>query len=184
MRRFILAAVVLAVVLVGAVAYVIETSPPWYERLRYPLHYTALVRARARAEGLDPALLAAVIYQESKFRPTAVSSSGAIGLMQITPSTAEGIALRTGGTSFQVSDLTNPAINIRYGTWYLHDLFAKYGSLRLVLAAYNAGQGNVDSWQKAGEGIQFPETRAYVSRVEYLEGVYRNAWSAQLYSLR
>jgi soluble lytic murein transglycosylase len=182
MRRFALAAGVLVVVLVGAAAYVIETSPPWYERLRYPLDYSAIVRERARAEGLDPALLAAVIYQESKFRPSAVSSSGAIGLMQLTPSTAEGIALRTGGTSFHVSDLTDPAINIRYGTWYLHDLFTKYGSLPLVLAAYNAGQGNVDRWRKAGEGIQFPETRAYVSRVEQLEAVYRDAWSAQLYS--
>jgi soluble lytic murein transglycosylase len=184
MRRLALAAAVLAVVLAGAAAYVIETNPPWYERLRYPLHYSAIVRERARAEGLDPALLAAVIYQESKFRPGAVSSSGAIGLMQLTPSTAEGIALRTGGTSFQVSDLTDPAINIRYGTWYLHDLFTKYRSLPLVLAAYNAGQGNVDRWRRAGEGIQFPETRAYVSRVERLEGVYRHAWSAQLYTSR
>ncbi|HUY71771.1 MAG TPA: lytic transglycosylase domain-containing protein [Gaiellaceae bacterium] len=182
MRRFGLAAGVLVVVLVGIAAYVIETSPPWYERLRYPLHYSGIVRERARAEGLDPALLAAVIYQESRFRPRAVSSSGAIGLMQLTPSTAEGIALRTGGTSFHVSDLTDPEINIRYGTWYLHDLFTKYGSLPLVLAAYNAGQGNVDRWRKAGEGIQFPETRAYVSQVEQLESVYRDAWSAQLYS--
>jgi soluble lytic murein transglycosylase len=183
MRRVALAAGVLVVVIVGAAVYVIETSPPWYERLRYPLHYSAIVRERARAEGLDPALLAAVIYQESKFSPSAVSSSGAIGLMQLTPSTAEGIALRTGGTSFHVSDLTDPAINIRYGTWYLHDLFAKYGSLPLVLAAYNAGQGNVDRWRQAGEGIQFPETRAYVSRVEHLAGVYRDAWSAQLYRI-
>jgi soluble lytic murein transglycosylase len=181
-RRLALAAGILAAIVVGVAVYVIETSPPWYERLRYPLHYSAIVRERARAEGLDPALLAAVIYQESKFSPSAVSASGAIGLMQLTPSTAEGIALRTGGTSFHVSDLTDPAINIRYGTWYLHDLFSKYGSLPLVLAAYNAGQGNVDRWRRAGEGIQFPETRAYVSRVERLEGVYRQAWRAQLYA--
>jgi soluble lytic murein transglycosylase len=181
MRRLALAAGVLAIVLAAAATYVIETSPPWYERLRYPLHYDAIVRQRAHAEGLDPALLAAVIYQESKFRPTAESSSGAIGLMQLTPATAEGIAERTGGIAFHVSDLTDPAINIRYGTWYLHDLFAKYRSVRLVLAAYNAGQGNVDRWRTAGEGIQFPETRAYVSRVEHLERVYREAWRAQLY---
>jgi soluble lytic murein transglycosylase len=101
--------------------------------------------------------------------------------MQLTPSTAKGIALRTGGTAFRVSDLTDPAINIRYGTWYLHDLFAKYGSVPLVLAAYNAGQGNVDRWRAAGLGIQFPETRAYVTRVEHLREVYRSAWHAQLY---
>jgi soluble lytic murein transglycosylase len=181
MRRLALLTCLLAAVLVGVLGYVIETSPPWFERLRYPLAYSAIVRARARAEGLDPALLAAVIYQESRFRPAAVSASGAIGLMQLTPATAEGIALRTGGTAFRVSDLTDPAINIRYGTWYLHDLYAKYRSLPLVLAAYNAGQGTVDRWRAAGEGIQFAETRAYVAGVERLEGIYRRAWSSQLY---
>jgi soluble lytic murein transglycosylase len=182
MKRFAAAAAIVVLALAGAAVWVIRTSPPWFERLRYPLHYTALVRERARAEGIDPALLAAVIYQESKFSAHARSRSGAIGLMQLTPSTAEGIAMRTGGTAFRVSDLTDPAINIRYGSWYLHDLFAKYGSLRLVLAAYNAGQGNVDRWRAAGLGIQFPETRAYVSRVEHLQRVYHDAWGSKLYS--
>ena len=84
--------------------------------------------------------------------------------------------------TFRVTDLNDPAINIRYGTWYLHDLFSKYGSLRLVLAAYNAGQGNVDRWRAAGLGIQFPETRAYISRVERLRRVYHDAWGSKLYS--
>jgi soluble lytic murein transglycosylase len=181
MRRLTGTLVFLLAAVLAVAAYVIETSPPWYERLRYPLHYSDLVREQAGKRGIDPALLAAVIYQESKFRPSAKSSSGAIGLMQLTPSTAQGIAIRTGGTAFTVDDLTDPAINIRYGTWYLHDLFAKYGSLDLVLAAYNAGQGNVDRWRKAGQGIQFSETRAYVARVEHLENVYRDAWHAQLY---
>jgi soluble lytic murein transglycosylase len=172
------------VVVLGALAtfYVLRSSPPWFERIRYPLHYAAFVRERAEAERIDPALLAAVIYQESKFRPDAKSSSGAIGLMQLTPSTARGIALRTGGTAFTIDDLTDPAINIRYGTWYLHDLVAKYGSLRLALAAYNAGQGNVDRWRAEGKDIQFAETRAYVDRVEHLQHVYRDAWHAQLYA--
>jgi soluble lytic murein transglycosylase len=182
MRRLAATIAVVVLALAGVAIYVVETSPPWFERIRYPLKYTAIVRERAHAEGIDPALLAAVIYQESKFRPAARSSSGAIGLMQLTPSTAEGIALRTGGTAFKLSDLTDPTINIRYGTWYLHDLFAKYGSENLVLAAYNAGQGNVDRWRRAGEGIQFPETRAYVARVEHLKNVYRRAWHAQLYA--
>jgi soluble lytic murein transglycosylase len=182
MRRLAAVAAIAVLVVVVAAVWVIRTSPPWFERLRYPLHYSAIVRERAKAEGIDPALLAAVIYSESKFHPTARSASGAIGLMQITPATAEGIALRTGGTAFRVSDLTDPAINIRYGTWYLHDLFAKYRSLPLVLAAYNAGQGNVDRWRAEGLGIQYPETRAYVSRVEHLRQVYDHAWHAQLYS--
>jgi soluble lytic murein transglycosylase len=181
MRRIAFGFTIVVLALAGIAVYIVETNPTWFERLRYPLHYSAIVRSRARAEGIDPALLAAVIYQESKFRPAVRSSSGAIGLMQITPATAQGIALRTGGTTFRVSDLTNPSINIRYGSWYLHDLFAKYGSISLMLAAYNAGQGNVDRWRAAGEGIQFPETRAYVSRVEHLERVYRRAWHNQLY---
>ena len=117
----------------------------------------------AREHKLDPALMAAVIYQESKFRPSVESSSGAIGLMQLTPATARGIAIRTGGSAFQTSDLYNPEINIRYGAWYLDNLFAKYHDERLVLAAYNAGQGNVDKWLAHGESIQFAETRAYVA---------------------
>lgn len=175
MRRL-LFALALVAVLGGAALYVVETSPPWYERLRYPLRYEAIVRGHARNYHLDPALLAAVIYAESKFDPGARSSSGAIGLMQLTPATAEGIALRTGGTAFRVSDLGDPEINVRYGAWYLHDLFLKYHDERLVLAAYNAGQGNVDRWRARGEPVQFAETRAYVDRVERLKRIYRRAY--------
>jgi len=172
--------VVLVAVAAGAFAFVDATGPPWYERIRYPLRYAEYVRVHAREHGLDPALMAAVIYQESKFRTDAKSSSGAIGLMQLTPSTAHGIAIRTGGDAFRTEDLYDAEINIRYGAWYLHNLFAKYHSERLVLAAYNAGQGNVDEWRAKGEPIQFPETIAYVNRVEHLKSVYRTAWAKQL----
>jgi soluble lytic murein transglycosylase len=171
----------LVAVLAGAFLYVNETNPPWYERLRYPLHYSEYVRVHAQEHNLDPALLAAVIYQESKFDSSAKSSSGAIGLMQLTPATARGIAIRTGGHAFRTNDLYNAEINIRYGAWYLDNLFKKYGSEKLVLAAYNAGQGNVDRWRAAHEDIQFAETRAYVKRVEHLKSVYRRAWQTQLY---
>ena len=180
MRRLLWLTAVVAVV-AGAFLYVDETNPPWYERLRYPLHYSEYVRVHAREHGLDPALVAAVIYQESKFDPSARSASGAIGLMQLTPHTAKGIAIRTGGHAFRTSDLLNPEINIRYGAWYLDNLFKKYGSEKLVLAAYNAGQGNVDRWRAAHEGIQFSETRAYIDRVEDLTSIYRRAWRSQLY---
>jgi soluble lytic murein transglycosylase len=172
---------ILVVIAAGAIVYIDATKPNWYERIRYPLNYATYVREHAREHGLDPALVAAVIYQESKFHTDAKSSSGAIGLMQLTPSTAKGIAIRTHGSAFETSDLYDPEINIRYGAWYLHDLFAKYHSETLVLAAYNAGQGNVDRWRAAGEGIQFSETRAYVARVEHLQRVYRKAWHSQLY---
>ena len=122
-----------------------------------------------------------MIEQESKFRADAKSSAGAIGLMQLLPATAQGIAIHTGGSKFVVSDLYNPEINIRYGAWYLDNLFKKYRNERLVLAAYNAGQGNVDKWRANGESIQFSETRAYVETVEDVKQIYRDAWRSQLY---
>ena len=100
--------------------------------------------------------------------------------MQLQPATANGIALRTGGTRFVVSDLYNPEINVRYGAWYLHHLLLRYGDERTALAAYNAGQENVDSWRARGVGIQFPETRAYVDDVERLKGIYRRAYASEL----
>jgi soluble lytic murein transglycosylase len=175
-RRVALTASVLVLTLCGIAFYVVVSNPPWFERIRYPLRYSEFVRVHARENGLDPALLAAVIYQESKFNAGAESKSGALGLMQLTPPTAHGIAIRTGGARFRTADLLNPEINIRYGAWYLANLFQKYRDERLVLAAYNAGQGNVDRWRAEGRPIAFAETRAYVSRVEHLKRVYHDAW--------
>jgi soluble lytic murein transglycosylase len=121
-----------------------------------------------------------VIEQESKFRPDARSSAGAIGLMQLQPATAKGIARYTGGARFVVSDLYDPELNVRYGAWYLHHLLVKYRDERLALAAYNAGQQNVDRWRAAGEDIQFAETRAYVDKVERLASIYRRVYAKQL----
>jgi soluble lytic murein transglycosylase len=173
--------VALAALVAVSFAVVDLTSPPWYERIRYPLRYSEYVRVHAKSHHLDPALLAAVIYQESRWRAGAKSSSGAIGLMQLTPETARGIAIRTHGSAFHTQDLYNPEINIRYGAWYLDNLFKKYGNERLVLAAYNAGQGNVDKWRANGQSIQFSETRAYVEQVEDVKQIYRNAWRSKLY---
>jgi soluble lytic murein transglycosylase len=167
-------------VALGAFAYLQHTEPPWYARLWYPLHYSTNVRVYASQDHLDAALLAAVIESESKFNPTARSDAGAVGLMQLTPATAKGIAQYTGGSRFRLSDLTNPDINIRYGAWYLGHLMNKYRNERLALAAYNAGQENVDSWQRAHVGIQFTETRDYVSKVERLQKIYRKAYASQL----
>ena len=177
----VLALVVVAAALGAAFAYVNSTEPAWYVRLRYPLEYQSIVRGHSRNYRLDPALLAAVIYQESKFRAHARSSSGAVGLMQLLPSTAEGIAVHTGGTRFRVSDLDDPEINVRYGSWYLRHLLDKYGDERTALAAYNAGQENVDRWRAEGKGIEFAETRHYVKRVEHLKTLYRRGYRAQLY---
>ena len=163
---------------VALVVALVQGKPQrWYERVRYPLRYEAIVRGHARTYRLDPALIAAVIYRESEFRPRARSSSGAVGLMQLMPETAKGIAKRTGGTQFRLDDLLDPEINVRYGSWYLRHLIDRYGDERTALAAYNAGQQNVDEWRRRGQGIAFPETRRYVDRVEELKQIYRRTYA-------
>jgi soluble lytic murein transglycosylase len=138
------------------------------------------VRGHARNYRLDPALLAAVIYAESKFHADVRSKTGAIGLMQLEPATAKGIALHTGGTRFRVDDLYTPEINVRYGAWYLRHLLDKYDDEKTALAAYNAGQQNVDAWVAAHRAIPFAETRHYVSRVEELKKLYRRGYGKEL----
>lgn len=166
---------------VGAFLYLQHTEPAWYARLWYPLRYSNNVRVYASQDHLDPALLAAVIEAESKFDPTARSDAGAVGLMQLTPTTAKGIAQYTGGSRFRVSDLTNPDINIRYGAWYLGHLLDRYHhDERLALAAYNAGEANVDRWRREHAGIPFDETRDYVDKVERLKKIYRRVYASQL----
>ena len=160
--------------------YLQHTEPAWWARIWYPLRYSTIVRAHAHNYDLNPALLAAVIDEESKFRADAKSSAGAVGLMQLLPATAQGIAIHTGGSKFVTSDLYDPEINVRYGAWYLHHLLLKYGDERVALAAYNAGQQNVDTWRAEGKGVQFPETRAYVDTVERLKSIYRRTYSREL----
>ncbi len=170
----------LVLVLAGAAAWIVESKPDAYLRARYPLEYEHIIRGHAKNHDLDPALLAAVVYVESRFDPNASSDAGAVGLMQLLPGTARGIALRTGGTRFVVADLRDPEINVRYGSWYLDHLRRRYRELRTVLAAYHAGQGNVDRWRRAGAGIAYPETRAYVDEVVRMRDVYADAYAREL----
>ncbi len=100
--------------------------------------------------------------------------------MQLLPDTAMGIAVNTEGHQFEVSDLYNPEINVRYGSFYLRRLIRKYGDERLALAAYNAGQTNVDEWIEAGGEIEFPETREYVEDVLHAREVYARAYADEL----
>jgi soluble lytic murein transglycosylase len=179
--KYVLGVVALLAALAVAFLYVEETKPSWYARLRYPLEYDHIVRGHARQYDLDAALLAAVIYRESKFDSDARSSSGAVGLMQLLPDTAKGIAQLTGGKRFEVDDLYDPEINIRYGSFYLRRLLRKYEDERLALAAYNAGQANVDEWLAEGRReIPFPETREFVENVLETREIYERAYADEL----
>ena len=151
-----------------------------------PLRHDDIIRQQAREKGLDPALIAAVIYEESRFRDQ-TSHAGARGLMQITPETARFIARDSGGTKFVEGDLGSPQINIAYGAYYLRYLLNRYdGDVPMAIAAYNAGETRVSEWVAASGGeldvadIPFPETRAYVENVIERRGEYADNYADDL----
>jgi soluble lytic murein transglycosylase len=153
------------------------------QELTLPLRHEDVIRQQAEEKEVDAALIAAVIYSESKFRDQ-TSSAGARGLMQITPEAAEFIEKQSGGTTFELADLADPELNIRYGTFLLRELLERYdGDETAALAAYNAGPGNADEWGGADlsvEDIEFPETRAYVEEVLEKKEEYRREYAMEL----
>ncbi|MDQ4071582.1 MAG: lytic transglycosylase domain-containing protein [Actinomycetota bacterium] len=179
--------------LVGALAAVVaareERLSDALRELTLPLRHEDVIRQQAEDKDLDPALIAAVIYEESRFRD-ATSRAGAKGLMQIVPGTARFIASRSGGTAFELRDLGTPQVNIAYGSWYLRYLLDRYDEdEELAIAAYNAGAQNVDRWvERAGgtdgfdpeEHIGFPETRHYVAGVMWHRDEYAEHYEEEL----
>jgi soluble lytic murein transglycosylase len=179
--RILVVASALFLVVAGAAAWVVDAKPDWYLRSRYPLEYGGVIRAYAAERDLDPTLVAAVIYAESRFDPNVRSSAGAVGLMQVLPETGDFIARSTGGRDFVRADLRDPDINVRYGTWLLDYLRTRYdGDVETALAAYHAGPTNVDEWRRTGVGIAFPETRAYVDEVLRVKQIYAQAYGRDL----
>ena len=188
-RRLLLIAFVLA-----ATAVTMAVLSPWADKavqeIRLPLRHDDIIRQQAEDKNLDPALIAGVIYVESRFRDQ-TSHAGAKGLMQIMPGTADYIAQKSGGTEFEQGDLADPQINISYGSWYLRYLLDRYhGNTILALAAYNAGEGKVDEWWRTAadrgerfrvaDHIPFPETRNYVEKVLKARGSYRREYAREL----
>ena len=167
---------------------------PWADKavqeVKLPLRHDDIIRQQATSKGLDPALIAGVIYAESHFRDQ-TSNAGAMGLMQLMPDTADYIAAKSGGTAFVQGDLASPQVNIAYGSWYLRYLLEHYdGREVLALAAYNAGEGKVDEWVavasargerfRAADHIPFAETRGYVEKVLDARRRYRRTYAEEL----
>jgi soluble lytic murein transglycosylase len=189
-RRLMLLAFAVVAICVLGVVIVRPFADKAVQEISLPLRHEDIIRQQAEDKGLDPSLIAGVIYVESRFRDQ-TSVAGAKGLMQILPSTADYIARKSGGTAFEQGDLATPQINIAYGSWYLRYLLQHYhGNELLALAAYNAGEGKVDEWYRnasargedfqAATHIPFPETRSYVGSVLEVRTRYRNEYRREL----
>lgn len=182
-RRLALGAAAAAVGLVVGVMVASGKFDQAIQELTLPLRHEDIIRQQAAEKEVDAALIAAVIYSESKFSDQ-TSSAGARGLMQITPEAANEIERLSGGTSFNVDDLSDPEINIRYGTFFLHELLERFdGDEAAALAAYNAGPTNAENWggsELSVAGIPFPETRAYVEEVLEKRQAYRDEYGKEL----
>jgi soluble lytic murein transglycosylase len=150
---------------------------PQNYRLMYPVVEREALDSSARANGLDPALVAGLIRAESSFNPRATSPVGARGLMQLMPDVGRALARSRGMTSFDADRLYEPVTNIRLGTAHLAGLFRGNREIAQILAAYNAGESPVKRWvRKAGASDPevFTERIPYVETRDYVRGVVRN----------
>lgn len=158
-----------------SIGYIIWQNDDFQRRYLYPYNYRNTINFYADRYDVDRNLVVGVILAESKFDPKACSPYEARGLMQLMPETATWIAGQIEDDNFSIDKLYDPKVNIKYGTWYLSELKSEFGDNEiLVLAAYNAGRGNVHNWMKKYnwnddfsnyDEIPFPETREYVKRV-------------------
>jgi soluble lytic murein transglycosylase len=180
------------IALAGIVVAVVVAVPLVRRAIQHftlPLEYATIIRQQAHDKHLDPALIAAVIYAETRFRPR-TSPTGALGLMQIEPGTATFLAHRSGATTFTVADLGTPQVNIAYGSYYLRYLLNLYdGSFVMALAAYNAGETNLDHWASRVQAlhrhfeladIPLAATRLYVQEVLSKQKAYRSHYAGEL----
>ncbi len=151
--------------------------------LIFPMTYKSQVYESARHYDIDPLLIFSIIKAESKFNPSAISNRGAKGLMQIMDQTGQWAATELKLSGFTTDQLFDPKTNIELGSWYVAKLLKQYdGDISTLLAAYNAGTGNVYKWRNNTEYsldgvtldyIPFLETRDYVQKVNRNLKFYR-----------
>jgi soluble lytic murein transglycosylase len=171
-------AIAIVVLLLTAIAFLAVRGPAWWQRMYYPLKHAEVIAGSSEEQGVDPYLIAAIINAESGFDATQISSAGAVGLMQVMPETAAEVAREW--SIHPIPDakmLLRPEINIDIGTRHLASLLARYSETGVALAAYNAGEGNVDRWigesgKSAVLDAAYPETQRYVDRVLREQGRY------------
>ncbi|MBI2588343.1 lytic transglycosylase domain-containing protein [Candidatus Berkelbacteria bacterium] len=181
-KRVIIFSIILVVTLGGLIFY--RFFPEIWGEAVYPLEHEEVINRSASEFGIDPTLIAAVIFRESRFHETSVSRAGARGLMQIVPGTGAGIAKRLGVTNFSADLLFDPVTNIRFGTSYLRTLYDSYGSLDLVLAAYNGGGAAANRLKESGNYNLIPrETYFFINNVKSAQEMYAKVYSDRLKSV-
>lgn len=186
-RRMVAAVAGVLVLVVVAVGLLVASGRivlPWVSGKVYQIHYKSDIEAAAAKYDVDPYLVAAVAATESGYKPGATSHAGAVGLMQLMPSTADWIVRVAEWKGSKRPELTDAKDSLNLGACYLAYLIKRYsGNIRDALAAYNAGHGNVDKWlAAAGTGtltladIPFLETRNFVKRVEQKHALYKRIY--------
>lgn len=173
---------ILTIFLIALIFCSINNVDLWSIRRNFEaVEYEEHIENYAREFSIDPNLLAALIYVESRFNAEIESNKGAVGLMQLMPSTAFWVAEKLKKEDFQLSDLNNPELNIKFGSWYFNYLYQKFeGDLIKALAAYNAGEKNVRIWLNSGwkgnidKKLPFEETDNFVRRVISTKDHYEN----------
>jgi len=177
-----LGALAILIICVIAIIPFALRAPETVKRATHPLRYEETIRRVGEEYGVEPTFIAGVVYAESRFGHESESHKGAYGLMQILPSTAEFISQRSGIKG----DYREPRTNLRMGAWYLSYLDRRYsGNERLVLAAYNSGEGRVDAWTSDKDfdvrrDIPFAETREYVKNVLEAQRDYEELYGRNL----
>lgn len=176
--------------LIGFILFWVLGQTTAFQKFIYPYPYRMIIEKYAYSYGIDPLLVVSVMREESKFLPRSESHKGAIGLMQLMPSTAQAIAKGLGDKDYNDQDLVNPEINIQYGTWYLASLKKEFNNTILMLAAYNGGRGHVKEWidnnqinlsQVRQQDIPFEETREYVEKVLRSYQKYSKLYPVKIY---
>lgn len=149
----------------------------------YPLAYESYVRHYGKRFGVEPELICAIMREESTFRPSVVSPAEAVGLMQIIPPTAYRLAKELKEDGFVVDELTNPMVNIKFGTWYLNQLLKMFDGEKIyAIASYNAGEDAVERWRKNSGNVdieEFIEEIPYTETNKYVKKVLKSYWIYQ-----
>lgn len=174
----------MSIVILGTWCFFVIKGPSEFRKTYYPLYYQDEIQAASLRHTISPYLICAIIKSESDWNTSAHSRAGAKGLMQVLPSTAADMAEQglVDSQRYPLDKLDEAEVSIEYGTAYLRYLVDRYHELEPVIAAYNAGLGNVDKWllqqRNIRAAVAFPETEKYLYKVVRAKEAYETLYPA------